>query len=62
MQRDGVVYVEFNNQQGLYLDGYKGLRLKATDHSVDFEIYATNEDEPVAYTHLRAHEPRQDLV
>ena len=45
-QRDGVVYVEFNNQQGLYLDGYKGLRLKATNHSVDFEIYDTIEDEP----------------
>mgnify|MGYP003321783771 FL=1 len=47
-QRDGVVYVEFNNQQGLYLDGYKGLRLKATDHSVDFEIYDTIKDEPEA--------------
>ncbi|HBM77777.1 MAG TPA: hypothetical protein DD438_06670, partial [Verrucomicrobiales bacterium] len=47
-QRDGVVYVEFNNQQGLYLNGYKGLRLKATDHSVDFEIYDTIEDEPEA--------------
>ncbi len=47
-QRDGVVYVEFNNQQGLYLDGYKGLRLKATDHSVDFEIYDTIKDESEA--------------
>lgn len=45
-QREGIVYVEFNNQQGLYLDGYKGLRLKATDHAVDFEIYDTIEDEP----------------
>ena len=45
---DGVVYVEFNNHQGLYLDGYKGLRLKATDHSVDFEIYDTIKDEPEA--------------
>ena len=45
-QRQGVVYVEFNNQQGLYLDGYKGLRMKATDHSVDFAIFNTIDDEP----------------
>ena len=45
-QRKGVVYVEFNNQQGLYLDGYKGLRMKATDHSVDFAIFNTIDDEP----------------
>jgi hypothetical protein len=44
-QRKGVVYVEFNNQQGLYLDGYKGLRMKATDHSVDFAIFNTIDDE-----------------
>ena len=40
-QRKGVVYVEFNNQQ----DGYKGLRMKATDHSVDFAIFNTIDDE-----------------
>jgi uncharacterized sulfatase len=45
-QRKGVVYAEFNNQQGLYLDGYKGLRMKTTDHSVDFAIFNTLEDEP----------------
>ena len=45
-QRKGIVYVEFNNQQGLYLDGYKGLRMKATDHSVDFAIFNTIDDEP----------------
>jgi arylsulfatase A-like enzyme len=45
-QRKGIVYVEFNNQQGLYLDGYKGLRMKTTDHSVDFDIFNTIDDEP----------------
>jgi len=45
-QRKGVVYAEFNNQQGLYLDGYKGLRMKTTDHSVDFAIFNPQEDEP----------------
>jgi arylsulfatase A-like enzyme len=45
-QRKGVVYVEFNNQQGIYLDGYKGLRMKTTDHSVDFDIFNTIDDEP----------------
>ena len=45
-QRKGVVYVEFNNQQGLYLNGYKGLRMKTTDHSVDFAIFNTIDDEP----------------
>ena len=47
-QRKGVVYAEFNNQQGLYLDGYKGLRMKTSDHSVDFAIFNTLEDEPEA--------------
>ena len=45
-QRKGVVYVEFNNQQGLYLEGYKGLRMKTTDHAVDFYIFNTIDDEP----------------
>ncbi len=45
-QRKGVVYVEFNNQQGIYLDGYKGLRMKTTDHAVDFDIFNTIDDEP----------------
>ncbi len=45
-QRKGIVYVEFNNQQGLYLDGYKGLRMKTTDHAVDFSIFDTLSDEP----------------
>ena len=45
-QRKGVVYVEFNNQQGIYLDGYKGLRMKTTDHAVDFNIFNTIDDEP----------------
>ncbi|MEC9327653.1 MAG: sulfatase-like hydrolase/transferase, partial [Verrucomicrobiota bacterium] len=45
-QRKGIVYVEFNNQQGLYLNGYKGLRMKTTGHSVDFEIFNTIDDGP----------------
>ncbi|MDP6860708.1 MAG: sulfatase-like hydrolase/transferase [Verrucomicrobiales bacterium] len=45
-QKKGIVYVEFNNQQGLYLDGYKGLRMKATGHAVDFEIFNTLDDGP----------------
>ena len=45
-QRKGVVYVEFNSQQGIYPDGYKGLRMKTTDHAVDFNIFDTIDDEP----------------
>jgi hypothetical protein len=47
-QRKGIVYMEFNNQQALYLDGYKGLRMKTTDHAVDFEIFDTINDGPEA--------------
>ncbi|MBV64488.1 MAG: sulfatase [Rickettsiales bacterium] len=45
-QKNSTVYFEFNNQQGLYLDGYKGIRMKATSHEVDFEIYNTLDDAP----------------
>ena len=45
-QRKSTIYFEFNNQQGLYLDGYKGIRMKATSHEVDFEIFNTLEDGP----------------
>ena len=47
-QKRGIVYMEFNNQQALYLDGYKGLRMKTTSHSVDFEIFDTINDGPEA--------------
>jgi len=45
-QKNSTVYFEFNNQQGLYLDGYKGIRMKATSHEVDFEIFNTLDDAP----------------
>lgn len=45
-QKTSTVYFEFNNQQGLYLDGYKGIRMKATSHDVDFEIFDTSDDAP----------------
>ena len=45
-QRKSTIYFEFNNQQGLYLDGYKGIRMKATSHEVDFEIFNTVIDGP----------------
>ena len=45
-QKKSTVYFEFNNQQGLYLDGYKGIRMKATSHEVDFEIFNTLDDAP----------------
>ena len=60
-QRKGVVYVEFNNQQGLYLDGYKGLRMKTTDHSVDFEIFNTMDDEPESNNLAGTNENFKDL-
>jgi arylsulfatase A-like enzyme len=46
VQREGIVYAEFNNQQVIYVDGYKGLRMKTADHSTDFNIYDTIKDEP----------------
>ena len=60
-QRKGIVYVEFNNQQGLYLDGYKGLRMKATGHAVDFEIFNTMDDEPESNNLAGTNENFKDL-
>ena len=60
-QRKGIVYVEFNNQQGLYLDGYKGLRMKATGHAVDFEIFNTMDDEPESNNLAGTNESFKDL-
>jgi arylsulfatase A-like enzyme len=45
-QRQSIVYMEFNNQQALYLDGYKGLRMKATSHDINFDIFDTLNDGP----------------
>ena len=47
-QQPGKVYVEFNNHHVVYHEGYKGIRTKTTDHSVDFEIYDTLKDGPEA--------------
>ena len=60
-QKKGIVYVEFNNQQGLYLDGYKGLRMKATGHAVDFEIFNTMDDEPESNNLAGTNESFKDL-
>jgi uncharacterized sulfatase len=48
VQRPGIVYAEFNRQQAIYLDGYKGLRMKTATHATDFLIFDTVNDEPEA--------------